>query len=204
VITILLALGATLVAGAAGHWAYARTHRSDPEPKPPPPQERGPLALGDVIVLDEGRGDELWIARELALCEGEGAPWLVLFEADGPAAARAILAWDPADATSFAVLRPLPIGGIQHVPSTLEVEVEGASLCLGLIARRTSTAVCEAAPSAEGASDLAPQGELLVATYRGGARGFAVVAKSHDRTRLYAGHRVAMHEVSVLAVDHPS
>lgn len=208
-ISILVLVSASaLVGAAAGRWAMTRGRATRPaEPAEPaatatsaPRGERGPIALGDVIVLDEGRGQELWVARELALCEGDDPAWLTLFEADGPASARAILAWDPADAGSFALLRPAPTVGLSLIPSTLEVE--GAPL--SLTARRTSKAVLSAAPSAEGQSDLAPQGEVLVATYRGGARGFAVVARSHDRTRLYAGQSMSLHEVSVLQVDRPT
>lgn len=209
-IPLFVILGAAAIAGAAaGRWVYGRLR--DEQAKSPedatPPKERGPIALGDVIVLEGGRGKELWVARELSLCESGAAPWLVLFEADGPASARAILAWDPSDATSFAVLVPSPFSGSHHapsMPSTIEVDVGGAPTCLSLVARRTSTAVLDVAPSAEGVSDLVPQGELQVGTYRGGSRGFAVVARASDRTRLYAGHRVSLHEVSVLQVDRPS
>lgn len=205
-ITLFVALSAAAVAGAAaGRWVYARV-RAVPGPvDESPPKERGPIALGDVIVLEGGRGRELWVARELALCEAGAAPWLVLFEADGPASARAILAWDPSDTSSFAVLVPTTSGGPaqfpRHFPSTIEVEIEGAPTSLALVARRTSIGVLDVAPNAEGASDLVPQGELQVATYQGGARGFAVVAKCTDRARLYSGHRVSFHEVSVLQVD---
>lgn len=203
-ISLAILLASAALAGAAGGtFVYGRVRKKQgEEPKPErEPKERGPIALGDVIVLDEGRGGELWVARELALCEAGAPPWLVLFEADGPEAARAILAWDPNEPSSFAVLSPRDLKLATRLPSKIEVEVDGAPTCLTLIARRTSLAELDAAPSAEGASALAPAGELLVGTYRGGARGFAVVTKTASGAWLYAGHRVAMHEVSVLKVD---
>jgi hypothetical protein len=196
VITALVLLGASALGGAAlGLWVRGR--RADPSAPPTPVPLRAPIALGDVVVLDEGRGPELWVARQLALRENDQPPWLTLLEADGPAASCAVLACDARDAASFALLRPAPVAAMARVPSTLEHEGES----LSLVARRSSLGARTSAEGAQGPSELPADGALLVAVYRGGARGVALVVRAPDRTRLFVGHRVALHEVSVLHVD---
>lgn len=64
------------------------------------------IDVGDALVLDHGRGQTLSITRRWALSEVADAPFLVLLEADGTAAERALLAYDPLTNEAVAVLRP--------------------------------------------------------------------------------------------------
>lgn len=198
----LLIIAAAATAGvAAGSWVYRRIRRL-PEPGPVSIAERGPIALGDVLMLDGGHGKELWAARELAFVEGEGAPFLVLFEADGRADERAILAWEPSDPDQFSVLRPQAFPG--HSPSRLPstLEVVGAETHVTLSARRTAKGVFARAPEAEGKSDLPHEGAALVGVYRGGGRSYAVAVRdSSEQLKLYVGHTLSLSSVSVLAAS---
>ncbi len=206
---ITIALGLAAVAGgvAAGRWVYRRIRAmrtTDDETLPL--SARAPVALGDVLVLDGGHGRSLWLARSLTLAEGEAAPFLVLFEADGPLATRAIVAFDPLRVDEIAVLSPqdLPGATLQgaaalRAPMSLEVEIDGAPVVLRNELRRTVVASFDRVPDAEGASDLPSPGEVAVATFAGGAHGRAVLVRdARGITRVYVGRTISLAAVSLL------
>lgn len=200
-ISVLLVAAAATAGVAAGSWVYRKLRRTREEPPFSAPVERGPIALGDVLVLDGGRGRELWAARELAFVEGDAPPFLVLFEADGRADERAILAWEPAEPDCVAVLKPLPgDDALSRLPTTLEVE--GGAGRVSLAARRIATGVFTRAPETEGRSDLPHEGAAMVGIYRGGGRAYAVAVRdSSEKLKLYAGHTLSLSSVSVLAAS---
>lgn len=209
-ISVLLVAAAATAGAAAGRWVYtrirARQHRGQPDTAPASIAERGPIALGDVLVLDGGHGRELWAARELAFQEGEAPTFLVLFEADGKSDERAILAWEPTAPDCFAVLRPQKWSdrAPARLPSTLEVEgeVEGGSNRVSLAARRTAKGVFQRAPRAEGRSDLPYEGAAVVGIYRGGGRAYAIAVRdSSNGIKLYVGHTLSLSSVSILAAS---
>jgi hypothetical protein len=196
-ITIALILAAAASAGvASGSWIYRRARKAPPVPEP---EERGPIALGDVVMLDGGHGRELWAARELSFREGDASPFLVLFEADGRKSERAILAWEPTEPDAFAVLEPAPPPWGDSPPARLPNTLESGAIHLSLRARRTGKGIFSRAPEAQGRSDLPFEGAALVGVYRGGAREFAVVVRdSSERAKLYVGYTVSLSSVSVL------
>jgi hypothetical protein len=199
-ITIALILAAAATAGVAGGSLVYRKLRARPvEPSGPPSEERGPIALGDVVMLDGGHGRELWAARELSFREGDGPPFLVLFEADGRKSERAILAWEPAEPDSFAVLEPTRPPWGDSPPTRLPTTLEAGATRLSLRARRSAKGVFSRAPEAEGKSDLPFEGAALVGVYRGGAREYAVVVRdTSERAKLYVGRSMSLSSVSVL------
>ncbi len=199
-ITIALILAAAATAGAAGgSWIYRRIRKQQGAPNEPSPEERGPIALGDVVMLDDGHGRELWAARELAFREGDALPFLVLFEADGRTSERAILAWEPSRPDAFAVLAPARPPWGDSPPARLPTTLESGDVRLSLRARRSAKGIFARAPEAEGRSDLPFEGAALVGVYRGGAREFAVVVRdSSERAKLFVGHTVSLSSVSVL------
>jgi hypothetical protein len=199
---VAVAMGA--IAGAAAA-TWVRKRMRPAEPALPPKRERsGPVDLGDVLVLDEGRGKELWLARALSLVEGESDPFLILFECDGPAGARAIVAFDPNAREEIAIL--LPREGFEgttpltRAPQSLELDVEGESTHLSIERRRVARARHESAENAEGAGDLPTKGEVQIATYRGGARACAILLRTAS-TRLYVGRSESLSAVSILAAS---
>jgi hypothetical protein len=218
---VALAVGAVAAASAgvaAGRWIYRRVRGKQEAASRRKEDERAadlatPIALGDVVVLDGGRGAELWVARCLSLREGEGDPFLLLFEADGPAARRAILAYDPLRNEEIAVLAPraFPEGDVMdgrrmsRPPGTIEVEVEGETTLLQLEQRKTARGSRDAVPSAEGRSDLPPAGEtILVASYRGGAHGRAILARDDAGTvHRYVGRTIPFSSTSVFKNREP-
>lgn len=197
----LLAIAAGAIAGAAAAtWVRKKTRAAPPLPAK---RERVfPLDLGDVVVLDEGRGKELWLARALSLVEGEADPFLILFECDGPAGSRAIVAFDPNAREEIAILRPrdgfegtTPLG---RAPQSLELDVDGESTHLSIERRRVASAKHESAENAEGSGDLPTKGEVQIATYRGGARACAILLRAAS-TQLYVGRSESLTAVSILA-----
>jgi hypothetical protein len=205
-LTVLIVAGAATAGVAAGRWIYSRIRRRQAAVAPPEskPVERGPIALGDVLVLDDGHGRELWAARELSYQEGDAPAFLVLFEADGKADERAILAWEPTDPDHFAVLRPRVWSDAvpARLPSTLEIE--GGSNRVSLAARRTGKGIFGKVPDAAGKSDLPYEGAALVGIYRGGGRAYAIAVRdSSEKMKLYVGHTVALSSVSVLSASAP-
>jgi hypothetical protein len=202
VITVLIVTAAATAGVAAGSWIYRRIRRTTPPAPESLPVERGPIALGDVLVLDGGHGKELWAARELAFAEGDAPPFLVLFEADGRTDERAILAWDPKDPECFAVLRPQvwPAAVAARLPNT--IEIEGGDNRVSIAARRTARGAFSRAPQAEGRSDLPHEGAAVVGIYRGGGRAYAVAVRdSSEKLKLYVGHTLSLSSVSVLAAS---
>jgi hypothetical protein len=198
VIGIALILAAAAGGVAAGSWMYRRAREATALPDDP--DERLPIGLGDVVLLDRGHGRELWAARELTFREADAPPFLVLFEADGRASERAILAFDPTEHDAIAVLTP--DGSLSdrpsRMPTTIEVRIEGALTTLSLSARRTATGVFARAANAEGRSELPYEGAALVGIYRGGGRSFAVLVRdSSERAKLYVGRWVALSSVSI-------
>lgn len=206
-ITIALILAAAAGAGVAGgSWLYRRLRKGQGAPREPVADERGPIALGDVVMLEGGHGRELWAARELAFCEGDAAPFLVLFEADGRKEERAILAWEPSDPDAFGVLEPARPPWGDAPPPRLPTTLESGATNLSLRARRSAKGVFSRAPEAEGRSDLPYEGAALVGIYRGGAHDYAVVVRdSSERAKLFVGRRISLASVSVLngrVADH--
>jgi len=200
VITIALILAAAATAGVAGgSWIYRRIRARQGDPREPEPEERGPIALGDVVVLDGGHGRELWAARELSFHEGDAPAFLVLFEADGRQTERAILAWEPKHPDCFADLSPAEPPWGSAPPARLPNTLEAGDVRVSLQARRTAKGIFARAPEAAGRSDLPFEGAALVGVYRGGAREFAVVVRdSSERAKLYVGHTISFSSVSVL------
>jgi len=196
VITVALILAA---AAAGGTWVYRRVRRTQEDAKQLPPDEPGPIALGDVVVLDDGHGRELWAARELSFCEGDAAPFLVLFEADGRKTERAILAWEPSEPDAFAVLEPTRPPWGDAPPTRLPTTLAIGAAHVQLRARRSAKGSFARAPEAEGRSDLPYEGAALVGIYRGGAHDYAVVVRdSSERAKLFVGRRLSLASVSVL------
>jgi hypothetical protein len=198
----LLAIGLGAIAGAAAA-TWVRKKARPTAPSSPPKRERPfPVDLGDVVVLDEGRGKELWLARALSLVEGEADPFLVLFECDGPAGARAIVAFDPTAREEISILRPQ--SGFEgttptfRAPQSLELDVDGESTHLSIERRRVASAKHESAENAEGSGDLPTRGEVQIATYRGGARACAILLRTAS-TQLYVGRSESLTAVSILA-----
>ena len=138
----LLAIAAGAIAGAAAA-TWVRKKTKAPAPALPAKRERVfPVDLGDVVVLDEGRGKELWLARALSLVEGQSDPFLILFECDGPAGSRAIVVFNPTAREEIAILRPrdgfegtTPLG---RAPQSLELDVDGESTHLSIERRRVA------------------------------------------------------------------
>jgi len=199
-ITIALILAAAATAGiAGGSFVYKKLRQQQGEPKEPSPDERGPIALGDVVLLDDGHGRELWAARELAFREGDAPPFLILFEADGRQTERAILAWEPSEPDGFAVLVPSRPPWGDAPPSRLPTTLDAGETRLSLRARRSAKGIFARAPEAQGKSDLPFEGAALVGVYRGGAREYAVVVRdTSERAKLYVGQRISLSSVSVL------
>ena len=219
---LFVALGAAAAAAAgslAGRWARRRTRetnaRARPADSPEAPHVDDPIALGDVILLQAGLGRELWIVRRYALCEAGGDPFLVLFEADGPASMRAIVAWEPHRPDLLSVLAPQTIGDVAMLagkrasrpPSTLDVALDDAPLTLKLERRRTARGTVAVAPPAPGradghggTSDLPEEGEaLLTALYAGDDHGRAIVVRDDEgKVRSYVGRQLSLDAVSVL------
>ncbi|MGZ3455803.1 MAG: hypothetical protein ACXVEF_39730, partial [Polyangiales bacterium] len=160
--------------------------------------------LGDVVVLDEGRGQELWLARALSLVEGEADPFLVLFECDGPAGVRAIVAFDPNAREEIAILMPRDgfegTTPLTRAPQSLELDIEGEPTHLSIERRRVASAKHENAKDADGTGDLPTKGEVQIATYRGGARARAILLRSAS-TQLYVGRSESLSAVSILAAS---
>jgi len=222
---LFVALGAAAAAAAgtlAGRWAKkkSRDPATSAPPAPAPTSLSGtpadePIALGDVLVLQGGLGRELWLVRRLELREAGGDPFLVLFEADGPASKRAIVAWEPERPDLVSVLAPQTLADVavlagkrsSRPPSTLDVALDHASLTLQLDRRRVAGGVLTAAPPAPGRedgcggpSDLPCEGEaLLVASYSGDDHGRAVVVRDDaGKVLAFVGRQVSLDAVSVL------
>lgn len=200
-ISVLLIATAATAGAAAGSWVYRRIRgRQVASESPVDVPERGPIALGDVLLLDGGQGRELWAARELAFHEGRAAAFLVLFEADGKADERAILAWEPSDPDHFAVLEPRAWSDAAsaRLPSTLELS--GGDERVTLSARRSARGVFQRAAEAEGMSDLPYEGAALVGIYRGSGRAYALAVRdSGGHIKLYAGRTHALAAVAILS-----
>lgn len=195
----LIALAAVAAAAAAaGRWISKRARAAPPPKTIEAPI--GPLAIGDVVVLEGGRGRELWIARALVLREGDADPFLVLYEADGPDASRAVVAVEPARAERFGLLtkRDLAITG-GRLPSSIEQVIEGAPIVLASAGRRIADAELRIAPEATGATLLPAPGTVSVATYRGGAARAVIVSATTGNVSAYVGREIAFGAVSVLA-----
>lgn len=204
-LTVLILAGAATAGAAAGSWIYRKIRRTLTPPSPPSqPIERGPIALGDVLVLDGGTGKELWAARELSYQEGDAPAFLVLFEADGKSDERAILAWEPSDPEQFAVLHPRKWSDAvpSRLPSTLEIE--GGANRVSLAARRTARGIFGKVPDAAGKSDLPFEGAAVVGIYRGGGRAYAIAVRdTSDKLKLYVGHTLSLSSVSVMSASAP-
>jgi hypothetical protein len=231
---LFVALGAAAAAAAgslAGRWAKKRSRDSATSAPPKEPSSRPssggpsetlsgmpadePIALGDVLVLQGGLGRELWLVRRLELRESGGDPFLVLFEADGPASKRAIVAWEPARPELASVLAPQSLADVAMLagkrssrpPSTLDVAVDEASVTLQLEQRRVARGVITVAPPAPGREDgtggpsaLPAEGEaLLIALYAGDDHGRAVIVRDDDgKVLAYVGRQLSLDAVSVL------
>jgi hypothetical protein len=219
---LFIAIGAAAAAAAgtlAGRWSRGRTRDSATSAPPAEPiagaATDDPIALGDVIVLQGGLGRELWIVRRFELREAGGEPFVVLFEADGPASRRAIVAWEPPRPDLISVLAPQTLPDVailagrraSRPPSTLDVTLDGAGRTLQLEQRRTSKGTVAIAPPAPGRddghggpSDLPPAGDaLLTALYSGDDHGRAVVVRDDEgKVRAYVGRRLSLDAVSVL------
>ena len=217
-VVIALVGAAAVGAGtAAGRWIYRRVRKSqaDVRPSMPSPPAAGatssddPLAVGDVLMLDGGRGGELWLVRRLAFSESGADPFLFLFEAYPRAgASRALLAWDPLAPDRVDVLSPTDLqeaavlsrARSSRPPSTLDVPIDHRHEPVQLTMRRVAKGVVITAPDADGPSDLpTPGGEMLVARYSGSTDVSALVVRD-DAGELftYAGRRIAVDEASVL------
>ncbi len=214
-------------AAAAGGWVVRRTRRARlakqekdatqvtrvPAIAEEPPRIDEPIDLGDVLLVDGGRR-ELWLVRRCELSEGEGAPFLVLFEADGPAERRALVVVDPADPSRPAVLgrveiEPLPAatGRAFRPPSTLDVPVDGHTETLRLTLRRAARAKLAAIPDAElvanpdgEAESPLPRGEeIYVATYEGGPHVRALLMRvGNDEASCFAGRSTVLGDGAIL------
>lgn len=106
-LVLLAAVGAgALAAGATAAIRRARRGRGVAERAPLDPLASDVwIDVGDALVLDHGRGATLSITRRWDLIEAGDAPYLVLLEADGAAADRALLAYDPLTSAKVAILR---------------------------------------------------------------------------------------------------
>ena len=217
---LFIALGAAAAAAAgslAGRWNRKRDPAAGPPPNPEKPlsHDDDPIALGDVVVLQGGLGRELWIVRRLELREAAGDPFLVLYEADGPARNRAIVAWDPSQPQLLSVLAPQSLSDVAMLagkrssrpPSTLDVELDDASRTLRLENRRTARGVIAVAPPAPGRADghggesalPSPGDALLTAIYTGDDHGRAVVVRDDTgKVLAFVGRQLALDAVSVL------
>ncbi len=206
VLVALVAVGAAAAAAAAVATRRVLARRSRPKlaeaPAEPP---IGPLSIGDVVVLEGGRGRELWIARALVLREGDADPFLVLYEADGPDASRAVIAVEAARAERVGLLsaRAL-VGAGGRLPSSFEQAIDGASVVLVGAGRRIADAELRVAPDATGATRLPAPGTVSVATYRGGADACAVIVIAAGGGALaWVGREIAFGAVSVLGRRQP-
>lgn len=188
---------AALAAGAG--WIAARHLRARRAPEPEPEAERGTLSLGDVVVL--AGGEDLWLARSTAFSEGDTAAFLVLLEALGASESR-VVACEQCRPHEIALLQPITptwaAASLARLPQTIEAEVEGEVEHLSLDARRVARARRSAAPDAEAASTLPADGEVQVATYRGGARCFAVAVRDASRVHAWAGRLISLSSISIL------
>lgn len=214
VVIALLGVAAVGAGTAAGRWAYRRVRRSQArsrveESAPVDPHANDPIAIGDVVMLEGGRGEELWLVRRLAFTESDGDPFLVVFEAYPRAAAtHAILAWDPLRPERIDLLGPAQLeeaAVLAHSrqsrpPSTLDVPIDDGRERVQLVMRRIAKAELVTSPDAEGRSDLPAGGDaVLVARYSGGADVRALVVRDGAGALFtYAGRAIALDENAVL------
>lgn len=215
----MLAIGAVVTAAgiATGRWIRVRALRRRAAAAAAATSSRlrdpgAPIELGDVIVLDGGRGTELWLARRLDFTEGEGDPFLVLFEAVGPEASRAIVALDPMRNAEVSILKPqvlaesevLERDGMARPPATIEARIDGAPVRLQLEQRRTAKGVIQVVSDVTNGTQLPHAGDaMIVASYGGGAGGRAIVVRGGDLVvQSYVGTCINLAEVSVLC-DRP-
>jgi hypothetical protein len=184
------------------------------KPGPVPVDPLAPLGVGDVVVLDGGRGAELWLVRSLTLCESAADPFLVVFEADGPAGKRALVAHAPAAEGRVQILWPHSLAEASMLegtrtsrpPSTLDVTVEGCAETLKLDMRRAARGSLVEAPRQDNDVDtgtalppVTEGGSILVAAYSGGAKACALVLRAEDgKVHAYVGESVRLDTVSVL------
>lgn len=222
VLPIVFALVGAAAAGAAaaGGWlarrarqrkkAAAEAFATAAANEPLVGESDEPIDLGDVILVDGGRR-ELWLIRRCELREGDGDPFLVLFEADGPTARRALVVVDPLDPTRPSVLAradvesPLPAaaGNAFRPPSTLDVPLDGVTETLRLTLRRAARAKLSAIPDTELAplrESPLPQGdELHVATYQGGPQVRALLVRvDAEPVRCFVGRSALLGEGAIL------
>lgn len=210
-----------LLAAAAGGAAVARWVRRDTKSsieksrakrkeQTPAKDDLGDglVALGDVIVLDGGRGVELWLVRRVAFREqADGDPFLVLFEAyAGRTRPFGFVAWQPLRGDVIDVLsrRDLgaPVGGDRssRPPSTLEVDVEDERVVVSLEMRRTArVAMRSLEPARDFESALPHDGATsTVALYGGGPHVRALVVRGEDGERFYVGKTLARDAIEIL------
>jgi hypothetical protein len=172
------------------------------------------LDVGDAVILDEGRGDTLTIVRRVALGAAGDDPFLVLLETDGPAAARAVLAYDPLAPAALAIVRPTVVDALAALrrrpdarpPSSIELRVDGAPRGLTLAYSRRARAVSTCAEGAplEGllpAPEASREAPWEVASYVGASEAVALVIVapgSEARVVAFVGARIPAERVDVL------
>ena len=174
------------------------------------------LDLGDAVILDRGRGQAFSIARHVAVAASGDAPFLELAEADGPAADRAVLGWEPHARGSIWLLRPAALEGLAvlaaradaRLPSTLEAPARGvrgvecARRAFGLVfgrVGRVSTSALPGAPVAGLLPEVAPGAAWLVGLYGSVDDAVALVVRAPDvPPRGFVGVRVPLERLAVL------
>lgn len=186
----LLALG--LSASAAGALALRR-RRPAPAPEPgPPPRGDAPLAAGDAVVLEAGRGEAWSLRRAIRVHEGDADPCLHLFEALTDGAATRVVAWDPARPDRLALLAPA--AELAHASgASLEVQIEGVAVLVRAAFRRTVTA------AADVPGGLVPTGPVQLSLLRGDDWVEVVMLRGEGGQALgLVGRSLALAAVSVL------
>lgn len=192
----LLAVG--LSASAMGALALRR-RRAPAEPPPEAPARGGaPLATGDALVLEAGRGEAWSVRRAIRVHEGDADPCLHLFEALTDGAATRVIAWDPTRPERLVLLSLAPALGVAQGAS-LEVEVDGATALVRTAFRRAVTA---AADLPEG---LVPTGAVQLTVLRGDDWVEVVLLRGEGAPRGLGlvGRSSALSAVSVLPGESP-
>ncbi|GAC1579832.1 MAG: hypothetical protein NVS3B20_26270 [Polyangiales bacterium] len=178
-----------------------------------------PFSLGDVLILDHGRGMELWLARQIVFFEQQAqdeSALLFFFESEGVASERKIVSFDlrcPHEVAILTVAAPAPsnehgvvanpVDGTVRFPTTIETCIDRRAALLQLVERRVARSTRAQLQDVDLASDLPPASDATkIGFYRsrsGDDRAIVIANLAEREVHCYSGSRVSIDDLTILS-----